>query len=87
MSVAVTFPDGTVRQVIGVLKLERDGFVQMPLNCDPHWKYVLQSGHWVAASRHGKIRAIPMPERGCWWDDIAQMRDDADGMDGRRSAA
>ena len=87
MSVAVTFPDGTVRQVIGALKLERDGFVQSPLNCDPHWKYVLQSGRWVAASRHAKVRAISTADRSCWWDNIPQMRDDAEEHTARQSAA
>lgn len=92
MSVAVLFPDGSVRQVVGALKLERDGFVQCPLNCDPQWKYVWQSGHWVATVRHGQIHAMPKAERKAWWEDIAQLADDAvaaplDEAGARRSAA
>ncbi|MDX3911208.1 MAG: hypothetical protein QHC67_15525 [Sphingobium sp.] len=92
MTVAVIFPDGTIRQVIGALKLERDGFVQSPINCDPHWKYEWQSGHWMATARHGKIRSIPRPDRAAWWESISQMADDDavtehNEADAHRSAA
>ncbi|MGK2910538.1 MAG: hypothetical protein ACSLE1_12175 [Sphingobium sp.] len=87
MTVAVTFPDGTIRQVISALKLERDRFVQTPINCDPHWKYVMRSGQWFASSRHGNVRIVPFTDRGCWWDDISQMHDQPDEVGPRRSAA
>lgn len=87
MTVAVTFPDGTIRQVISALKMERDRFVQTPINCDPHWKYVIRSGRWFAASRHSNITIVPFADRGCWWDNIPQMRDELQEYGPQRTAA
>ncbi|AUW56723.1 hypothetical protein C1T17_00130 [Sphingobium sp. SCG-1] len=76
MAVAVMFPDGTIRNVIGELKLEGGRFVQSPINCDPRWKYIKQSGVWTAQGRHGQVHMMPLADRRCWWHSIPQMSDD-----------
>lgn len=82
MAVAVTYPDGTVRTVISELRLEGERFVQSPINCDPRWKYVRQSGVWIAQGRHGQVHMMPLADRRCWWDSISQMAEDVTADDG-----
>lgn len=87
MAVAVIFPDGTVRNVIGELRLEGGRFVQNPINCDPRWKYVRQSGAWIAQGRHGQVHMMPLTDRRCWWHSIPQMSDDVAALSDDGEAA
>ncbi|MES1984035.1 MAG: hypothetical protein V4461_03675 [Pseudomonadota bacterium] len=75
MTVAVVFPDGTIRNVMGMLKRDGQRFVQCPINCNPQWKYLWRAGRWVATRRNSKVRALALPEHGAWWETIPQMAD------------
>ncbi len=81
MAVSVLFPDGSrsnvPAQLIGRKGDEGmilDGFRQVPLNCDPLWRYVQEDGMWIAKSRHGPdVRHLSPREEPCWWESIPQM--------------
>lgn len=84
MAVSVRFPDGTRRDVPGRLReLPMSAghrgapfFEQVPLGCDPLWRYVCVAGVWLARPRTQKIAPLilPVPD---WWQAIAPMTDDS----------
>ncbi|MFC3440093.1 hypothetical protein ACFOKF_02580 [Sphingobium rhizovicinum] len=98
MSIAVQFPDGSVREVPGQLRQVDDpadgqpGFEQVPLNCDSRWHFYRKGRIWCARPRHGHLAAFRQPEES-WWEALAVLRDDAgddsgkDGPDRWESAA
>jgi hypothetical protein len=79
MSVFVEFPDGERREVPGQLRMislqQSDGpveFEQVPLNCDPVWKYERDGTRWVAVRRTGQL--LPLrPQAPAWWQFVELM--------------
>lgn len=83
MSIAVQFPDGSVRDLPGQLR-QVDGpagphgapmFEQVPLNCDSRWLYYRSGKGWCARPRSGHLAAFRAPVME-WWRSIASMTDD-----------
>lgn len=78
MSVLVEFPGGVCREVpsqlraIGSPKNRADEFEQVPLNCDPHWKYEREDGRWIAVHRQGQLLSM-RPAAPAWWHFIELM--------------
>lgn len=81
MTVPVLFPDGTVRNVPGQLKIVIAGedsissFEQVPINCDAAWSYERQGRTWVARRRNQRVTALRPPVEE-WWRSIKQMAED-----------
>ncbi|SEI56854.1 hypothetical protein SAMN05518849_101111 [Sphingobium sp. AP50] len=81
MSIAVQFPDGSVREVPGQLWQVDDpangqpSFEQIPLNCDSRWHFYRKGRIWRARLRHGHLTALRQPEE-AWWEAIAILCDD-----------
>lgn len=82
MSVPVRFPDGTIRNIPGQLQYIHSSsdrsisiYEQVPLNCDPDWKYERAAGQWIARRRIRQVTTLcpPIEE---WWRSIRQMADD-----------
>jgi hypothetical protein len=79
MSVCVEFPDGVRREVPGQLRAlstQHHGgsaqFEQVPLNCDPVWKYERRGARWVAVPRKGQL--LPLrPQVPAWWQYVELM--------------
>ena len=79
MSVFVEFPDGECREVPGQLRMismqQSHGpveFEQVPLNCDPVWKYERDGNRWVAVRRTGQL--LPLrPQAPAWWQFVELM--------------
>lgn len=80
MTIAVRFPDGSVRNVPAQLKevpalgsangqpvIER-----VPLNCDPVWRFQRVGDDWYAAPRSGSLSVLKpiLPE---WWRTVRHM--------------
>ena len=105
MAIYVEFPDGTVRAVASHLRpltpYLHDGppeFEQVPLNCDPVWRYDRKGQRWIACRRNPGVTTL-QPATVEWWCSIDQMqgpatvsvpllqRPDQDGTDPFRSAA
>lgn len=90
MAISVLFPDGSYAKVPAQLIGPRRGdgpmkeaFRQVPLNCDPHWLFLLEEGVWLAKPRHGPdVAHLPAREEPCWWEGIPQICDDivAEGL-------
>ena len=83
MTVPVQFPDGTVRNVPGQLKIIRlsydediGAYEQVPINCDPHWFYERQDQQWLARRRTQRLTALRPPVEE-WWRSIRQMAEEA----------
>lgn len=80
MTVAIRFPDGSIRDVPGQLvakpgKTDRTPvFVQIPVNCDPLWRYRQVGDAWFAFSRHANLSVL-RPAGREWWQSIKQMDD------------
>lgn len=81
MTIAVRFPDGSVRDVPSELRPVHDGapdapprFRHVPLDCDGRWIFVEKDGRWRARARHGSL-AILSPQPDPWWQGIATMDD------------
>ena len=78
MSVLVEFPGGVCREVPSQLRAidprqkDAPGFEQVPLNCDPHWKFEREDGRWVAVRRQGHLLAL-RPATPAWWHFVALM--------------
>jgi hypothetical protein len=85
VTINVLFPDGSIRGVPGQLReviAEDNGrarlrFRQVPINCDPLWRYVERRGRWVAMLRSGPDVALFAPREAYWWQAIVQMHDEA----------
>jgi hypothetical protein len=83
MAMSILFPDGTIRDVPGQLVIrstasgEAPRFVQIPVNCDPLWRYRFVDGRWRALARHDGKVAILNPGQREWWHAIAQMQEQA----------
>ncbi|HKT76301.1 MAG TPA: hypothetical protein VJQ78_06185 [Sphingobium sp.] len=82
MTVPVHFPDGTIRQVPGHLRRLSPSqdrapatFQQVPLACDPLWRYERVADRWVATRRALVVTALSRPAE-TWWAAIACMTDD-----------
>lgn len=81
MAVAIFFPDGSTRDVPGYLvplvgnKATTTAFKQVPVNCDPLWRYCQIDGHWHAVPRHGNNIAVLTSHAREWWRSIVQMQD------------
>lgn len=79
MSVFVEFPDGLRREVPGQLRAlsaQRPNgpaeFEQVPLNCDPLWKYERDGARWIAVQRKGQL--LPLrPHAPAWWQCVELM--------------
>ncbi|HWV13424.1 MAG TPA: hypothetical protein VN110_09035 [Sphingobium sp.] len=78
MSVLVEFPGGVCREVPSQLRaisahqnLAAE-FEQVPLNCDPHWKYEREDGRWIAVHRQGQLLSM-RPATPAWWHFIELM--------------
>lgn len=83
MAVIVHFPDGSQREVAGQLCLvdptaagTQVRFRQVPINCDPQWRYVRIASKWCAVARHGAL-AILSPSADHWWQGVEAMVDAA----------
>lgn len=83
MSIAVQFPDGSVRDLPGQLRQLDDpaapnrapSFEQIPLNCDSRWHYYRSGKNWFARPRSGHVTTFRQPVEE-WWRSIATMIDD-----------
>ncbi|WP_420146144.1 hypothetical protein [Sphingobium sp.] len=91
MAVIVQFPDGSQREVASQLcPIDPTAvgtqvrFRQVPINCDPQWRYVRVAATWHAIARHGAL-AILLPPVDDWWQGIEAM-DDAAPSDASRAA-
>lgn len=81
MAVCVEFPDGARRDVPSQLRpINADDqgveaqFEQVPLNCDPCWRYERAGARWVALRRHVPVSAL-QPAVTEWWRSIGPMAD------------
>ncbi len=81
MAIMVHFPDGSQREVAGQLcrvnptAAKADArYRQVPVNCDPQWRYVRVGAKWYAIARHGAL-AILSPPVDDWWQGIDAMAD------------
>jgi hypothetical protein len=79
MTLSVTFPDGSIRDVPSALRPVHDPlgaapFRHVPLDCDPRWRFVEGAAGWEARPRHGSL-AIFQGVAGEWWRSIAVMVD------------
>lgn len=78
MSVLVEFPGGVFREVpsqlraIGGQHNISAEFEQVPLNCDPHWKYERADGRWIAVHRQGQLLSL-RPAAPAWWHFVELM--------------
>jgi hypothetical protein len=79
MSVLVEFPGGVHREIPAQLRQisaqQLNGpaeFEQVPLNCDPHWKFERRGNHWVALPRKGQLVAL-RPRDLAWWQFVDLM--------------
>lgn len=79
MSVFVEFPDGLRREVPGQLRAispQRSGgqteFEQIPLNCDPLWKYERDGTRWIAVQRTGQLLPLRV-QAPAWWQCVDLM--------------
>lgn len=78
MSVLVEFPGGVCREVPSQLRAIRPRqngvaeFEQVPLNCDPQWKYERCDARWVAVHRQGQLLAL-RPAVPAWWHFVELM--------------
>lgn len=78
MSVFVEFPGGICREVpsqlraVGTRQDEPVEFEQVPLNCDPQWKYEREKGRWIAVHRQGQLLSM-RPAAPAWWQFIELM--------------
>lgn len=85
MTIAVQFPDGSVRTVPGQLRVVEDAahpdgpplFEQVPLNCSSRWHYYRKGKGWFARPRTGHLSAFRVPQEE-WWRPVAAMADDDD---------
>lgn len=81
MALAIVFPDGSIRDVPGHLMPRGEScgratvFTQVPVNCDPMWRYCQIDGHWRAVPRHGDNISMLTPNVREWWQSIVQMQD------------
>ena len=79
MPVFVEFPDGECREVPSQLRAmsvqKSTGpaeFEQIPLNCDPVWKYERDGTRWIAVLRNGQL--LPLrPQPPAWWHFVELM--------------
>ncbi|WP_088182268.1 hypothetical protein [Sphingobium sp. Z007] len=81
MAISVRFPDGSWRDVPSELRHVdptttgvASRFCNIPVNCDPQWRYLCMAGVWHARPRHGKL-AILTPTVEDWWNGITAMAD------------
>jgi hypothetical protein len=84
MTIAVRFPDGSVRNIPAQLKEipnpsshdAQPGFERVPLNCDPVWRFQRVGDHWYATPRSGSLSMLKpiLPE---WWRTVQHMDDPA----------
>lgn len=78
MSVLVEFPGGVCREVPSQLRTihpRQNGsaeFEQVPLNCDPQWKYEREDGRWIAVCRQGQLLNL-RPPAPAWWHFVELM--------------
>lgn len=78
MAVSVLFPDGTVRDIPAQLRplpstsRRAPEFEQVPLNCDPCWKYERRGSAWFARPRRNAVLALKVPAK-TWWHAIEHM--------------
>lgn len=78
MSVLVEFPGGICREVPSQLRAvdapqdDLAAFEQVPLNCDPQWKYEREQGRWIAVHRQGQLLSM-RPVAPAWWQLIEMM--------------
>ncbi|HUD92008.1 hypothetical protein [Sphingobium sp.] len=94
MSIAVQFPDGSVRDIPGQLRQVDDDsfpnhpprFEQVPLNCDSRWLYYRSGKSWFARPRHGHLAAF-RPAVDEWWHSIEAMADSEEAKPGRWESA
>ncbi|CCW17707.1 hypothetical protein EBBID32_20550 [Sphingobium indicum BiD32] len=84
MTIAVRFPDGSVRNIPAQLKEIPDAsspdtqpsFERVPLNCDPVWRFQRVGEEWYATPRSGSLSMLKpiLPE---WWRTVRHMDDSA----------
>lgn len=85
MTISVTFPDGSIRDVPSALRPVHDPigaipFRQVPLDCDPRWVFVEGAAGWAARPRRGSLAIFPNAA-GEWWRGISVMADTAADQD------
>jgi hypothetical protein len=79
MTISVHFPDGSVRDMPGELRmLDTDDccFRQVPLRCHARWRFIEVDGRWLAEPRHGRVTRLAPPSDP-WWRGIAAMEEPA----------
>lgn len=86
MTIAVQFPDGSVRNVPAQLREIGDPlhphalptFERVPLNCDSRWTFHRRGDRWFARPRSGSLTAL-RPAKPEWWRSVPQMDDETPG--------
>lgn len=83
MTIAVRFPDGSVRNIPAQLKEipnpsspdAQPSFERVPLNCDPVWRFQRVGDDWYATPRSGSLSLLKpiLPE---WWRTVRHMNMD-----------
>ncbi len=82
MAVCVEFPNGFRRDVPSQLRPLSEPlggapeYEQVPLNCDPCWRYERVGSRWIAVRRHAAVTTLQQPVAE-WWRSIEQMREPA----------
>ncbi|WP_066696571.1 hypothetical protein [Sphingobium amiense] len=79
MTISVTFPDGSIRDVPSALRPVHDPlgatpFRHVPLDCDARWRFVEGATGWEAHPRHGSL-SIFSSTPAEWWRSVAVMVD------------
>jgi hypothetical protein len=84
MTIPVQFPDGETRLVPGQLKQishpdtpDIVTFEQVPLHCDPLWRYERQGDFWIAKRCSLTVEQLRIPVE-TWWQSIGVMTDKQD---------
>lgn len=85
MTISVTFPDGSIRDVPSALRpaLRQDGrstFRNEPLDCSDRWRFVAGEAGWVARPRLGGVTLVGSAPADEWWQSVAVMADRPAGL-------
>lgn len=81
MAIPVQFPDGETRLVPCQLRQislpdapDDVAFEQVPLHCDPLWRYEREGARWIATRRALCVEQLRIPVE-TWWQSIGIMAD------------
>ncbi|MFY9351267.1 hypothetical protein [Sphingobium sp.] len=85
MTISVTFPDGSIRDVPSVLRRlsganGRSAFRNEPLDCSDRWRFVAGAAGWIARPRLGGVALMGSAPADEWWRSVAVMADRPAGL-------